>query len=365
MLISKTHQCQFCEDVLETYAQFNSHLTKHLEEKRFKCPDTKCNQLFSKFETYLKHTQKEHQIKPKFGCPKCDQVFVTGSRLSLHEFAHTLKVEDKKLDAKHIESKDLALQKHHEIAANFQCFKCKITFSSQKGFDKHMSFVNHDVICPICDRKFASDTIIRRHLKTHLKSDDSNNTVCTFCDKTFKSEFYLKSHKLIHTGDLPFGCDKCNARFNRKDKLKRHSLLHGSAKKFPCPFRENAKCKKEFYRMDKLKSHVKTHGNTKITRCFHCQQIFNSSTILRKHVAEAHTGLTKTIKCFECDETFKLEKQRRIHHEKNHGIIHYIDGTSVKTIPLIGDEPPEIKTSSNTHGEESQQDNIIIYIEAD
>ena len=116
--------------------------------------------------------------------------------------------------------------------------------------------------------------------------------------------------------------------------------------------------------MDKLKSHVKTHGNSKSAKCVHCQQIFDSSTTLRKHLAEAH-GLTNSIKCFECDETFKLEKQRRIHHEKNHGILHYIDGSSIKTLPMIDKEPLEIKRFSNSQGDDSHDDNVIIYIDAD
>ena len=360
-MISKTHQCHFCEEVLETYAQFNSHLNKHVEEKRFQCPDRNCHQLFSKIETYLKHTKENHGIKPKFACSKCDKVFDRKNRLSFHEYAHTLKIENAGTTAND-ELNGANYQNTQDVQSS-QCFKCKSSFVCQKSFDKHMSFVNHDAKCPICYKIFQSDMTVRKHIKTQHLNSNCENIKCNVCGKTFKSAFYLKSHLLIHTGDLPFGCDKCNAKFNRKDKLKRHSLCHETEKKFSCPFRENAKCKKQFYRMDKLKSHIKTHGNVKRTKCLHCRQTFGNSTTLRKHVAESHHSSIKQIKCFECDETFKREKQRRIHHEKHHGIIHYIDGTSFRTLPF----PLKIKNTHINKGydEESHQENIVIYIGAD
>ena len=399
-----------------TFVQFNSHLTKvHLDEKKFKCPVTKCRQLFSDIETYVSHTKNEHKIKPKFACSKCEQVFLIKSRLSLHEYAHTLKVEEKNPETKKVKNlgldshretdnlnshnlkveernaetkkmtqryqKDieklggLSLDKHRETDNVFECGSCKMSFPNQNGLNEHMAFVQHDVECPDCHQICVSDTVLQKHLRTHLRMDssiDRTDVRCNFCDKSFKSQFYLKSHKLIHTGDLPFGCDKCNARFNRKDKLKRHSLIHGTSKKYPCPFRDSELCKKEFYRMDKLKSHIQTHGNNiKRKKCPQCQQGFTNTLMLRKHVADEHRedqSTTKTkIKCFECNETFKLEKQRRIHHEKNHGIVHYMDGTSMKrSLPVLNEELSEIKTSSShnkTSG--SQQNNITIYIEAD
>ena len=120
--------------------------------------------------------------------------------------------------------------------------------------------------------------------------------------------------------------------------------------------------------MDKLKSHITTHGNTKRTKkCSHCQQIFSNATILQRHLYEIHNdeASRKKIKCFECQQTFKLEKQRRIHHERCHGISHYIDGTSMKSLPLLENKPSEMKISSNYSNPEFQQDNIIVYIEAD
>jgi hypothetical protein len=368
VLISKSHQCQFCYEVLETFAQLNSHLSRHSIEKRFKCPDKKCSQLFSDIESYINHTQLTHQIKLKYACSKCHQSFVTKSRLSLHEYAHTLKVQEKIVEIDQIDPNIPYVEKGWK-KVRLECLKCNTTFTSQKSYDKHMNFVNHDIQCPICHQKFASDVVIRKHLRTHTKRTLANNNSikCNVCDKSFKSEFYLKSHKLIHTGDLPFGCDKCSAKFNRKDKLKRHSLLHGTGMKYPCPFQENTKCKKVFYRMDKLKSHIQTHGNTKRRKCSHCQQMFSNSTLLRNHISASHDFSSKKIKCFECEETFKLEKQRRIHHESKHGIIHYLDGTSVKSrLPVSNSDPlSKIKNSSTLNIDESQQDNIIIYIEAD
>ena len=370
-MISKTHKCQFCDDVLDTYAQFNSHLTKHSDEKRFKCPDANCDQLFSKIDGYLEHTKTQHQIKPKLACSKCDKIFVSESRLSLHEYAHTLKKDEKKTKTTSKRSSEMSSTETLEKAIPLQCLKCKITFATLKGYNQHMIFVNHEeVLCPICDRTYVSDIVFKKHLKTHLnRPEEVLATVCPFCDKKFKSKFYLKSHILMHTGELPFGCDQCNSKFNRKDKLKRHSLIHGTKRKFQCPFRENLDCKKEFYRFDKLKSHVKTHGNSKPLKCRQCQETFLNSALLQKHL-ENHPEYSSAnrVKCYECSETFKLEKQRRIHHETFHGIRHYRDGTSLKKVDDVrhdgGRETNAVSSFPSLGGKESQPKNIIVYIKS-
>ena len=374
MLISKTHKCQFCHDVLDTYAQFSSHLTKHSDEKRFKCPDAKCDQLFSKIDAYLEHTKTQHQIKPKFACSKCDKVFVSESRLSLHEYAHTLKKDEKKTKNISKSSSEMSSTETLEKPIPLQCLKCKITFATLKGYNQHMIFVNHEEVrCPICDQKFVSDIVFKKHLKTHLnRPEEVLATVCPFCDKKFKSEFYLKSHILIHTGELPFGCDQCNAKFNRKDKLKRHSLMHGAKKKFHCPFRENLSCKKEFYRLDKLKSHVRTHGNSKRTKCLKCNETFPTSTLLQKHLENPQNhpeySSANRVKCYECSETFKLEKQRRIHHETFHGIRHHRNGTSSKKVDDLshegGCEMNAVSSFPSLDRKGSQPKNITVYIES-
>lgn len=182
-------------------------------------------------------------------------------------------------------------------------------------------------------------------LKVNSKSEESSRLTCNICGKSFKSEWYLKSHKLIHTGDLPFGCVICSAKFNRKDKLKRHALLHGNNLKYQCPFIENGKCKKWFYRMDKLKAHIKSHGNNK------------------QYERKEQKGIeNKLTKCFECDETFKIERMRRIHHENIHGIVHSLDRSSCKHTCL----PNKIEnTTSSKKMDSQQQENIIVYIEPD
>ena len=362
MIIGKQHQCQFCEEQLENFAQFNAHLTQHLDEKRFRCTEKDCNKLFKDIDSYLNHTRNHTQITQKANDCKSDQVIASNSSLSGPEDAHQLKDWEKGAD----NAQSVLQPPKFRRKPKFECVRCKIKFASQNSYTKHMKFISHETTSN--NQTFMDDSIAQKPLSAQLDGAGSDKITCNFCDKSFKSEFYLKSHTLIHTGDLPFGCDKCSARFNRKDKLKRHGLIHGDSKRYQCPFRENAKCKKEFYRMDKLQSHIKTHGNNKQTKCRHCNQMFSNTTSLRNHVSEDHAQISnKPMKCFECDETFKLEKKRRIHHGKVHGIIHLIDGSSYKNVQLSDDnllDKTEKLRNLNEH-ESQQQDNIIVYIQAE
>ena len=233
---------------------------------------------------------------------------------------------------------NISYERKYRKRQKLVCLPCKIKFSSQNSYDKHMRLIKHDDKHQIDTCDFPMKDIP----KTKSKDETRRKVTCNICRKDFKSEFYLKSHKLIHTGDLPFGCDKCSSRFNRRDKLKRHSLIHVDNKRYQCPFRENGKCKKEFYRLDKLQSHIKTHGNTK--------QISQNKPIERRD---------KLIKCFYCEETFKIEKMRRIHHESIHGITFTNEGLNNFDPHLTN----KINNKSNIYKFDSSQQSIIVYIE--
>ena len=304
VIATKHHRCQFCEEVFDNFPRFNSHLTYHEVEKVFKCSIEDCDQEFKDIESFLSHRQVMHLIQPKSWAQ------------DLSQFSHSNSIVQSKATLGFVGEgqktcetiENISCERKYRKRQKLVCFQCKIKFPSQNSYDKHMRLISHDFQHQIDTCILA----IKDISKTNLKDKAGKRVTCNICGKEFKSEFYLKSHKLIHTGDLPFGCDKCNARFNRRDKLKRHSLIHGDNKIYPCPFRENGKCKKEFYRLDKLQSHIKTHGNTK--------QIKQNDQIERSE---------KLITCFYCEETFKIEKMRRIHHENVHGITHTIEGLNI------------------------------------
>ena len=321
---------------MDTFPQFKSHLIHHEDEKVFNCSIENCDQEFKDIESYLSHRQTIHRIQPISNAQDLSHLSNSNSIFPPNTSLGFVGEGQKTCKTIGNISYETKRRKRQKLV----CVECKIKFSSQNSYDKHMRLITHDVKHQIDTSDLAINFDISR---TKLKDETRKKVTCNICGKEFKSEFYLKSHKLIHTGDLPFGCDKCSARFNRRDKLKRHALIHEDNKRYQCPFRENGKCKKEFHRLDKLQSHIKTHGNTK--------QIAQNDYVEKRE---------KLIKCLYCEETFKIEKMRRMHHENIHGITLTIEDLSNTDYHLTN----KINSQSNVHKiDSSQQGNIIVYLE--
>lgn len=55
--------------------------------------------------------------------------------------------------------------------------------------------------CRICNKTFALQRLLNRHMKCH---SDVKRYLCTFCGKGFNDTFDLKRHTRTHTGKLRF-----------------------------------------------------------------------------------------------------------------------------------------------------------------
>lgn len=55
--------------------------------------------------------------------------------------------------------------------------------------------------CRICNKTFALQRLLNRHLKCH---SDIKRYLCTFCGKGFNDTFDLKRHTRTHTGKCHF-----------------------------------------------------------------------------------------------------------------------------------------------------------------
>lgn len=53
--------------------------------------------------------------------------------------------------------------------------------------------------CRICNKTFALQRLLNRHMKCH---SDIKRYLCTFCGKGFNDTFDLKRHTRTHTGNL-------------------------------------------------------------------------------------------------------------------------------------------------------------------
>ena len=76
--------------------------------------------------------------------------------------------------------------------------------------------------CNVCGKFFGRQDNLRRHEKSHEKSNDSH--ICSICGQSFGRKDTLtrheKSHKKAHT------CNICGKSFGRQDHLTRHEKIH-------------------------------------------------------------------------------------------------------------------------------------------
>lgn len=79
--------------------------------------------------------------------------------------------------------------------------------------------------CRICNKSFALQRLLNRHMKCH---SDVKRYLCTFCGKGFNDTFDLKRHTRTHTGVRPYKCSLCEKSFTQRCSLESHCLkVHG------------------------------------------------------------------------------------------------------------------------------------------
>lgn len=79
--------------------------------------------------------------------------------------------------------------------------------------------------CRICNKSFALQRLLNRHMKCH---SDIKRYLCTFCGKGFNDTFDLKRHTRTHTGVRPYKCNLCEKSFTQRCSLESHCLkVHG------------------------------------------------------------------------------------------------------------------------------------------
>ncbi|XP_067666884.1 zinc finger protein 208-like [Haliotis asinina] len=128
--------------------------------------------------------------------------------------------------------------------------------------------------CDYCNILLSSaeyDSHMEKHNGTPCYS-------CSICNFKFATKEILRKHENLHPKETPFECIECGLGFMYAADLQVHRRVHKSKKKYECLY-----CGKFFGKSDNLKSHVRTHTGEKPYKCDICDKRFTTSTGLRYH----------------------------------------------------------------------------------
>ncbi|KAL0858690.1 hypothetical protein ABMA27_011176 [Loxostege sticticalis] len=241
----------------------------------------------------LKHTEKDFENPPKnplelHKCDKCGKTFKCASNLLQHSYIH--------LDKK-----------------QFQCERCQRSFTLKSNLIRHQGksqcqLPDTKIICEVCNKFFATDSMLRSHLKKHsaerpFACDDCGMNfkykstlvrhlqhhkgdkpyACNICNKTFTHFGLIKPHMRMHTGEKPYSCPICSKKFSHKHNMLRHTVRHDKVVNLNCPV-----CDKKFPKESRLKYHMRTHMDEKCFACAICPKKFSHRQNVIRHYSRKH-----------------------------------------------------------------------------
>ena len=132
---------------------------------------------------------------------------------------------------------------------------CKICIESFGSIIKELNdhhWVDHGVVdCELCDKKFATQTALDKHMYTHKDL----RFVCEDCGQSFPFKSRLEQHRITHQSDPSFMCQHrgCDRSFKNRGDLNRHLHSHDDVwfKYDSCPYENKDKWNRD--------SHMRIH----------------------------------------------------------------------------------------------------------
>jgi hypothetical protein len=299
-------RCQICLKVSKNSKSHESHLKRHLMDKRYGC--SFCSEAFRSIKAMNQHIQSVHNTDPS---------------LLLYYCSHCNFMSDCK-----------SVLDHHIKKSHF-------------GYDSNL------YQCDTCDSKLTTMAYLSKHRReVHGDISLPGYFFCDICKYFGKSMTKLKSHiKSCHLNMKKYLCSKCGAGCDTKIEMNLHDFLHSKIvekvkddeKQFLfcaiCPFssvnatdvmehrgvfsNEIVNCircplAKLIANFEELLVHAEIHVKRKDYRCIKCVKLFHNDTRFLKHIKN-HFEDQSEIECTICRKTFMKLRNLKLHMRKNHG----------------------------------------------
>ncbi|XP_059528334.1 zinc finger protein ZFAT [Myotis daubentonii] len=358
-------ECEYCGKLFWYQVHFDMHVRTHTREHLYYC--SQCH-----YSSITKNCLKRHVIQKHSNillkCPTdgCDYSTPDKYKLQAHLKVHT------ELDKR-----------------SYSCPVCEKSFSEDRLIKSHIK-TNHPEVsmstisevlgrrvqlkgligkramkCPYCDFYFMKNgSDLQRHIWAH---EGVKPFKCSLCEYATRSKSNLKAHMNRHSTEKTHLCDMCGKKFKSKGTLKSHKLLHtADGKQFKCTVCDYTAAQKP-----QLLRHMEQHASFKPFRCAHCHYSCNISGSLKRHYNRKHPNeeyanvgagelaadaLVRQggLKCPVCSFVYGTRWEFNRHLKSKHGLKLVETEGEPKWEPAT--EPPEEPAAQYLHIAEAEED---------
>ncbi|XP_036193499.1 zinc finger protein ZFAT [Myotis myotis] len=358
-------ECEYCGKLFWYQVHFDMHVRTHTREHLYYC--SQCH-----YSSITKNCLKRHVIQKHSNillkCPTdgCDYSTPDKYKLQAHLKVHT------ELDKR-----------------SYSCPVCEKSFSEDRLIKSHIK-TNHPEVsmstisevlgrrvqlkgligkramkCPYCDFYFMKNgSDLQRHIWAH---EGVKPFKCSLCEYATRSKSNLKAHMNRHSTEKTHLCDMCGKKFKSKGTLRSHKLLHtADGKQFKCTVCDYTAAQKP-----QLLRHMEQHASFKPFRCAHCHYSCNISGSLKRHYNRKHPNeeyanvgagelaadaLVRQggLKCPVCSFVYGTRWEFNRHLKSKHGLKLVETEGEPKWEPAT--EPPEEPAAQYLHIAEAEED---------
>ncbi|XP_067834708.1 zinc finger protein ZFAT-like isoform X3 [Heptranchias perlo] len=360
-------ECGYCGKLYWYQVHYDMHIRTHTREHLYYC--SQCSYSSITKNCLKRHVvQKHSNIQLRCSAEGCCYTTADKYKLQAHQKNHG------ELDKK-----------------TYICPVCEKSFSDDRLIKSHITTYHPEVPmstiseilgkrvqlkgligkravkCPYCDCYFRKNgTDLQRHIWAH---EGVKPFKCSVCEYATRSKSNLRAHMNRHSTEKTHLCDLCGKKFKSKGSLKSHKLLHtADGKQFKCTVCDYTAAQKP-----NLLRHMEQHAAFKPFRCALCHYSCNMAGSLKRHYHKKHpndeyvnagTGVLAQesvtqqggVKCPVCSFVYGTKWELNRHLKNKHGlkIVGSIEGEAIEQQVL--EAPPEQSQTQYFHIAESEED---------